>query len=149
MKFNITTPIYYINGEPHIGHAYTSIAADILARFKRLDGFDVHLCTGTDEHGIKVARSAKKQKMDVVEFSNVVSQKFRDMSATINMKYDDFVRTTEERHIKSAQAFWKILKKDDVYKNVYSGWYSAQDEEYVAESDLDENRRAPSGAAVE
>ncbi len=149
MKFNITTPIYYINGEPHIGHAYTSIAADILARFKRLDGFDVHLCTGTDEHGIKVARTAKKEKMDVVEFSNVVSQKFRDMSAAINMKYDDFVRTTEERHIKSAQAFWKMLKKEDVYKNVYSGWYSAQDEEYVAEADLDKNRRAPSGAAVE
>lgn len=149
MKFNITTPIYYINGEPHIGHAYTSIAADIIARFKRLDGFDVHLCTGTDEHGIKVARTAKREKMEVEEFSDVMSKKFRDMSAAINMKYDDFVRTTEERHIKSAQAFWRMLKKEDVYKNVYSGWYSAQDEEYVMESDLDEDRRAPSGAAVE
>lgn len=148
-KFFITTPIYYINGEPHIGHAYTSIAADIIARFKRFDGFDVRLCTGTDEHGIKVARTAKKQRIDVVEFSNVVSQKFRDMSDAINMSYDDFVRTTEPRHITSAQALWSMMKKDDVYKNVYSGWYSARDEEYVAESDLDENRCAPSGAPVE
>lgn len=149
MKFCITTPIYYINGEPHIGHAYTSIAADIMARFKRLDGFEVHLSTGTDEHGIKVARTAKREHMNVEEFSDIVSQKFRDMSDEINMSYDDFVRTTERRHITSAQAFWKMLKKEDVYKNVYSGWYSAQDEEYVAESDLDENRRAPSGATVE
>lgn len=148
-KFNITTPIYYINGEPHIGHAYTSIAADILARFKRLDGFDVHLCTGTDEHGVKVARSAKNEGVDVKKFSDVMSQKFRDMSCVINMSYDDFVRTTEPRHIKCAQAFWNMLKKEDIYKGVYSGWYSARDEEYVSEADLDENRRAPSGASVE
>lgn len=148
-KFNITTPIYYINGEPHIGHAYTSIAADILARFKRFDGFDVHFCTGTDEHGIKVARSAKREGVEVEVFSDTMSQKFRNMSDSINMSYDDFVRTTEPRHIKCAQALWHMLKTEDVYKNVYSGWYSAQDEEYVAEADLDENRRAPSGASVE
>lgn len=148
-KFNITTPIYYINGEPHIGHAYTSIAVDILARFKRFDGFDVHFCTGTDEHGIKVARSAKNEGMDVEKFSDIMSQKFRDMSNAVNMSYDDFVRTTEPRHIKCAQALWSMLKKEDVYKNVYSGWYSARDEEYIAEADLDENRRAPSGASVE
>ena len=149
MKFCITTPIYYINGEPHVRHAYTSIAADILARFKRLDGFDVHLSTGTDEHGIKVARTAKRENIAVEQFSDLISQRFHDMSDEINMSYDDFIRTTEKRHIISAQEFWKMLKKEDVYKNVYSGWYSAQDEEYIAESDLDENKRAPSGAKVE
>ncbi|MDR1561428.1 MAG: class I tRNA ligase family protein, partial [Holosporaceae bacterium] len=83
-KFCITTPIYYINGDPHIGHAYTSIAADIIARFKRLDGFDVHFSTGTDEHGIKVARSAQKAGIEVRKFSDLMSQKFRDMSRLIN-----------------------------------------------------------------
>lgn len=148
-KFNITTPIYYINGEPHIGHAYTSIAVDILARFKRFDGFDVHLCTGTDEHGIKVARSAKHEGIAVEAFSDIMSQKFRDTADAINISYDDFVRTTEQRHIKCAQALWSMLKKEDVYKSVYSGWYSARDEEYIAEGDLDENGHAPSGASVE
>lgn len=147
--FNITTPIYYINGEPHIGHAYTSIAVDILARFKRMDGYDVCFTTGTDEHGIKVARSAEREGMDVEKFSDMMSQKFRDMSEAVNMSYTDFIRTTEPRHIRSAQAFWKMLKPSDVYKSVYSGWYSAQDEEYVAEEDLNENRKAPSGASVE
>lgn len=145
----VTTPIYYINGEPHIGHAYTSIAADIIARFKRLDGFQTHFSTGTDEHGIKVARTAKRNRINVVDFSNIMSQKFRDMSDELNVSYDDFIRTTEERHKKSAQTFWKMLDGEDIYKGLYSGWYSAQDEEYIAEADLDENRRAPSGATVE
>ncbi|MDR0968853.1 MAG: methionine--tRNA ligase [Holosporaceae bacterium] len=147
MKFSVTTPIYYINGDPHIGHAYASVAADIIARFKRLDGFNVHFCTGTDEHGVKVARSAEKAGLEPQKFCDLMSQKFRDMSAAVNLSYDDFIRTTEARHIKSAQAFWKLLEKD-VYKSSYSGWYSARDEEYIAESDLVDGK-APSGAPVE
>lgn len=147
MNFCITTPIYYINGDPHIGHAYASIAADIIARFKRLDGFNVHFSTGTDEHGIKVARSAEAAGIEVEKFSDIMSQKFRDMSDEINISYDDFIRTTEERHILAAQTLWKMIEKD-ICKRTYSGWYSARDEEYVLESDLVDGK-APSGAPVE
>jgi methionyl-tRNA synthetase len=147
MKFFVTTPIYYINGEPHIGHAYTSIAADILARFNRLMGVDVHFLTGTDEHGVKVARSAQNAGMRVEEFSDIMSQKFRNMADEINISYDDFIRTTEARHIASAQALWKMIEKD-IYKSTYSGWYSARDEEYVDASEI-VNGKAPSGAPVE
>ena len=113
MKFCVTTPIYYINGEPHIGHAYASTAADILARFKRLDGYEVHFSTGTDEHGIKVARSAEKAQMKVQAFSDVMSQRFRDMSSLMKISYDDFIRTTEERHVKASNLSWyaESLKK--------------------------------------
>jgi methionyl-tRNA synthetase len=145
--FAITTPIYYINGDPHIGHAYASIATDIIARFKRLSGFNVHFSTGTDEHGIKVARSAENAGMDVRKFSDLMSQKFKDMTRTVNLSEDDFIRTTEERHKKSAQAFWKLLEKD-IYAGAYVGWYSARDEEYVPESEVVDGK-APSGAPVE
>jgi methionyl-tRNA synthetase len=147
MNFCITTPIYYINGDPHIGHAYASIAADIIARFKRFDGFNVHLSTGTDEHGIKVARSAEAAGIEVEKFSDIMSQKFKDMSDEINMSYDDFIRTTEKRHILAAQTLWKMIEKD-IYERAYSGWYSARDEEYVQASDLVDGK-APSGAPVE
>ena len=147
MNFCVTTPIYYINGDPHIGHAYASIAADIIARFKRLDGFNVHLSTGTDEHGIKVARSAEAAGIEVREYSDIISQKFREMSNAINMSYDDFIRTTEERHKLAAQSLWKMIEKD-IYISAYSGWYSARDEEYVQESDIVDGK-APNGAPVE
>jgi methionyl-tRNA synthetase len=143
----ITTPIYYINGDPHIGHAYAGIAADIMARFNRLDGICVHFSTGTDEHGIKVARSAESAGTEVQKFSDIMAGKFLRMSDVINLSYDDFIRTTEKRHIKSAQAFWKLLEKD-IYKSTYSGWYSARDEEYVAENEIVDGK-APSGAPVE
>jgi methionyl-tRNA synthetase len=147
MKFCVTTPIYYINGDPHLGHAYASIAADIIARFKRMDGFDVHFSTGTDEHGVKVARSAEKAGIDVHQFSDIMSQRFRDMSRAVNLSEDDFIRTTEDRHKKSAQTFWNLLEKD-IYKSTYSGWYSARDEEYVPENEIVDGK-APSGAPVE
>jgi methionyl-tRNA synthetase len=143
----ITTPIYYINGDPHIGHAYASIAADIIVRFKRLDGEKVHFSTGTDEHGIKVARSAENAGIGVREFSDQASQKFREMSSAVNLTDHDFIRTTEERHRKSAQAFWKLLE-NDIYKGAYSGWYSARDEEYVTAEDVVDGK-SPSGATVE
>lgn len=147
MKFCVTTPIYYINGDPHIGHVYTSVAADILARFKRLDGYKVHFVTGTDEHGIKVARSAKNAGIEESTFSDIMSQKFRDIANSINISYDDFIRTTEERHKNSAQALWRRMEKD-IYKSTYSGWYSARDEEYIVTNDIVDGK-APSGAPVE
>lgn len=147
MTFCITTPIYYINGEPHIGHVYASTAADIIARFVRLEGANVHFVTGTDEHGIKVARSASAANMTPEAFSDVMSQKFRDIAAIAGISYDDFIRTTEQRHIISAQELWRRMKKD-IYKSTYSGWYSARDEEYVAVGDIVDGK-APSGAPVE
>ena len=147
MKFCVTTPIYYINGEPHIGHAYASTAADILARFKRLDGLEVHFSTGTDEHGIKVARSAEKAHMDVESFSDVMSQRFKDMSSVMNISYDDFIRTTEERHIKASRKLWTMIEKD-IYKSSYKGWYDPRDEMFVNDSEIVDGI-APSGGKVE
>lgn len=146
-RFYITTPIYYINGDPHIGHAYASIAADIIARFKRLDGYNVRFCTGTDEHGIKVARSAEKAGMDVQKYADVASQRFRDMAQKINLSNDDFIRTTEERHIECAQKLWTLLQHD-LYKSKYVGWYDPRDEAFIAEDDIVDGK-APSGGTVE
>lgn len=147
MNFYVTTPIYYINGEPHIGHAYASIAADVIARFKRLDGFSVQFTTGTDEHGIKVARSAETAGVNEQVFSDIMSEKFREMTRKMNISNDDFIRTTEERHIKSAQKLWQLLEKD-IYKDKYSGWYDPRDEVFVPESDIVDGK-APSGGTVE
>ncbi len=147
MNFYITTPIYYINGEPHIGHAYASASADVIARFKRLDGFNVRFTTGTDEHGVKVARSAEKAGIPVQQYSDMISQKFRDMTKLMNISNDDFIRTTEERHIKSAQKFWQLLEHD-IYKDKYSGWYDPRDETFVVESEIVDGK-APSGGTVE
>lgn len=147
MDFYITTPIYYINGAPHIGHAYTSIAADVIARFKRLDGFNVKFVTGTDEHGLKVARSAELSGKNIHDFCNEASLCFRNMAKALNISNDDFIRTTEPRHLKSAQSFWKRIEHD-IYKDTYSGWYSTRDEEYVSREDIVDGK-APSGAPVE
>jgi methionyl-tRNA synthetase len=105
----ITTPIYYVNDSPHIGHAYTSLACDVLARFKRLDGHRVKFLTGTDEHGQKVEISANKAWVDPQAFTDEVSQRFRDLAKQMKISNDDFIRTTEKRHITSAQALWKRL----------------------------------------
>ena len=97
-KYYITTPIYYPSAKPHMGHAYSSIIADFFARFKRIDGFDVHFLTGTDEHGLKIQRAAEKKKIDTLKFCDEISQTFRDLSKTLNLSNTDFIRTTEERH---------------------------------------------------
>lgn len=147
MNFCITTPIYYINGDPHIGHAYASIAADIVARFKRLDGYTVHFSTGTDEHGIKVARAAEAKHMETCAYSDMMAQRFIDIAKRMNIAANDFIRTTEPRHIKAAQAMWCMLEHD-IYKDRYVGWYDARDEAFVAESDIVDGK-APSGGTVE
>ena len=109
--FYITTPIYYPSGKPHMGHAYSSIVADFFARFKRIDGYEVHFLTGTDEHGLKIQRAAKNKGMDPLKFCNEISKTFMDLSKILNLSNTDFIRTTEERHIKSVQNLWNVLEK--------------------------------------
>ncbi|MBT3916214.1 MAG: methionine--tRNA ligase [Rhodospirillaceae bacterium] len=152
--YYITTPIYYVNDAPHIGHAYTTLACDVLARFKRLDGFDVKFLTGTDEHGQKVEKSAEAAGMDPQAFTDKVSQNFRDLAVSMNFTNDDFIRTTEERHKISCQDIWqRLLDAGDIYLDSYSGWYSVRDEAFYGEGELEDgpdgNKIAPSGAEVE
>ena len=104
-NFYITTPIYYPSGKPHMGHAYSSIIADIFARFKRLQGYDVFFLTGTDEHGLKIQREAEKNKKDPKIFCDELSEKFKDLTKNLNLSNDDFIRTTEKRHYKSVPYF--------------------------------------------
>ena len=150
-SYYITTPIYYVNDKPHLGHVYTTVACDALARFKRLDGFDVKFLTGTDEHGIKVKQAAEKAGMDPQAFTDQVSQSFRDLVQLMNYSNDDFIRTTEERHKKACQKLWmKLVEAGDIYLDKYSGWYAVRDEAYYGEEELrdgpDGKKIAPSGA---
>ena len=153
-KFYVTTPIYYVNGAPHIGHAYTSIAADVMARFKRLDGYDVFFLTGTDEHGQKVEKAAADAGVDPQAFTDTVSADFRAMSDAMGVSYDDWIRTTEERHKVSCAELWRrIARNGDIYLGHYEGWYAVRDEAFYDEKELtvraDGSRVAPSGAPVE
>ena len=136
-NFYITTPIYYPSARPHMGHAYTSIVADFFARFKRIDGFNVHFLTGTDEHGLKIQRAAEKKSMEPIEFCNEISKTFRDLSVNLNLSNTDFIRTTEERHKKTVQHLWLELEKNgDIYLSKYSGWYSVSDEAFYNEDEI-------------
>ncbi len=138
-SFYITTPIYYPSANPHMGHAYSSIIADFFARFKRIDGFDVHFLTGTDEHGLKIQRSAEKKGIDPLKFCDEISQTFRDLSKLLNLTNTDFIRTTENRHCSSVQNLWKKLEKnDDIYLSKYSGWYSVSDEAFYSDDEVEE-----------
>lgn len=153
-RFYITTPIYYVNGAPHIGHAYTSIAADVMARFKRLDGYDVFFLTGTDEHGQKVEKAASDAGLDPQAFTDKVSADFRDMADAMGVSYDDYIRTTEERHKVSTSELWRRIQANgDIYLGHYEGWYAVRDEAFYDESELttrpDGTKVAPSGAPVE
>lgn len=147
--FYITTPIYYVNDKPHLGHAYTSVACDTLARFMRLYGRNTMFLTGTDEHGQKVEKSAKLAGVPPQAFVDEVSEHFRHMAAILKLSNDDFIRTTEPRHITASQAIWKQLEASgDIYLGSYSGWYSVRDEAFYQESEL-VNGKAPTGADVE
>src|SRR4051794_20496038 len=152
--FYITTPIYYVNGAPHLGHAYTSIAADAVARWKRLDGEHVFFLTGTDEHGQKVQKAAEAAGMDPQAFTDQVSQQFRDLGRIFNLSNDVFIRTTEPRHALATQAIWRRLReRDEIYLGAYEGWYAVRDETFYNEDELttgpDGTRLAPTGAPVE
>jgi methionyl-tRNA synthetase len=147
--YYITTPIYYVNDSPHIGHAYTTVASDALARFMRLDGRRVFFLTGTDEHGQKVEKSALAAGIDPQAFCDRVSQNFRDMSQLMNISNDDFIRTTEERHVKACQVLWEeLVKRGEIYLGTFAGWYSVRDEAFYAESELIDGK-APTGAEVD
>ncbi len=136
-KVYITTPIFYVNDKPHIGHAYTTIICDSLARFYKLKGSTVLFTTGTDEHGLKVEKAAKNKNMSPIKFVEQVSTNFKDLSKKIELSNTDFIRTTEDRHKKSAQAFWKILSKNNqIYLSKYKGWYSVKDESFYQEKEL-------------
>ena len=136
-NFYITTPIYYPSGNPHMGHAYSSIIADVFARFKRLEGKKVFFLTGTDEHGLKIQREAEKNKKDPKVFCDEVSSKFKDLTKVLNLSVDDFIRTTEKRHHDSVKAIWnKLVESGDIYLSKYSGWYSVSDEAYYAEDEV-------------
>ncbi len=138
-NFYITTPIYYPSGKPHMGHAYSSIIADIFARFKRLEGYEVLFLTGTDEHGLKIQREAEKNKKDPKLFCDELSKNFRDLTSILNLSNDDFIRTTEERHYKSVKDVWnRLVESGDIYLGKYSGWYSVSDEAYYDEDEIEE-----------
>jgi methionyl-tRNA synthetase len=138
-NYYITTPIYYPSAKPHMGHAYSSIIADFFARFKRIDGYNVHFLTGTDEHGLKIQRAAEKKNIDPLKFCDEISQTFRNLSDSLKLSNTDFIRTTEERHKKAVQYLWSILEKnDDIYLSKYSGWYSVSDEAFYNEDEIDE-----------
>ena len=148
-NFYITTPIYYVNDLPHIGHAYTSLCCDYIARFKRLDGFNVRYLTGTDEHGQKVENAAISKKIDPKSFVDNVSKNFLELTKVLNLSNTDFIRTTQERHKKSCEFLWKKLYDNGhIYLGKYSGWYSVRDEAYFQESELIDGK-APTGADVE
>ena len=137
-NFYITTPIYYPSGKPHMGHAYSSIVADIFARFKRLEGYNVLFLTGTDEHGLKIQREAEKNKKDPKIFCNELSEKFKDLTKVLNLSNDDFIRTTEKRHYSSVEEIWnRLVKSGDIYLDKYSGWYSVSDEAYYGEDEIE------------
>jgi methionyl-tRNA synthetase len=135
--FLITTAIDYPSGRPHLGHAYEKICTDVIARYKRLKGFDVHFSTGTDEHGMKIQRCAEKEKKTPQEYVDAMSAHFRELCSVLSISYDDFIRTTEKRHIKTAQEiFRRIHKKGEIYKGVYEGLYCVDCETFYMRKDL-------------
>ena len=152
--FYITTAISYPNGRPHIGHAYEAIAADVIARFQRLMGRRVRFQTGTDEHGLKMARKAEEQGRTPADLADDMSGYFREMCDALNVSYDRFIRTSEPDHHRASQAIWQAMEASgDLYLDRYEGWYSVRDEAYYDESELVEGeggaKLSPQGTPVE
>ncbi len=135
--YYITTAIHYPNGKPHIGHAYETIAADVLARFHRLRGREVRFQTGTDEHGLKMAQKARELGKTPRELADEMSGAFRELFDQLGITYDRFIRTTDDDHHRASQAIWQAMEaKGDLYLDRYEGWYSVRDEAYYDESEL-------------
>ena len=138
-KFYITTPIYYVNDVPHIGHAYTTIAADVAARFKRLEGYEVFFLTGTDEHGQKVQQAAQNLKVAPQQHVDKLHQRFKELWVKLNISNSDFIRTTEERHkVLVCNILQTLFDKDEIYRDSYEGWYCTPCERFWTEKDLQE-----------
>ncbi|MES1991980.1 MAG: methionine--tRNA ligase [Pseudomonadota bacterium] len=158
-NFYITTAIAYSNGAPHIGHAYELISTDVIARFKRLDGYNVHFLTGVDDHGQKMVMTAKTRGVTAAELADEMAPKFKAMTERLNASNDDFIRTTEKRHEKACQAIWKAIAANtgthgsDIYLDTYKGWYSVRDEAFYDEDELitseSGEKLAPTGTPVE
>ncbi|MDX2050203.1 MAG: methionine--tRNA ligase [Rickettsiaceae bacterium] len=149
-NYYITTPIYYVNDVPHIGHAYTTILSDVIARFKRLSGENVKFVTGTDEHGQKIEKAAIAKNIDPKAFVDEISFRFKELCSIIQATNDDFIRTSEDRHKKAATIFWQKLEESgNIYKGKYSGWYSVRDEAYYTEDELTPDGLGPTGSKVE
>src|SRR5258708_3971177 len=145
-RFYIATAISYPNGAPHIGHAYEAIATDAIARFMRLDGYDVHFLTGVDEHGIKMLQTANREGISPRELTERNVPRFRAMVERLYCSNDDFIRTTEARHHRACAAIWERMKAaGDIYLSKYSGWYSVRDEAYY---DEDETRLDAAGKRI-
>ena len=152
--FYVSTPIYYVNDKPHLGHAYTTVACDAKARFHRLRGEPTQFLTGTDEHGQKLERAAREAGMDPHAFCDMNSAKFRELWKKLDISYDDYIRTTEERHIRGVQELWRRVEAaGDIYLGTYAGWYAVRDEAFYSESELTEApggvKLGPTGAEVE
>lgn len=148
--FYISTPIYYVNGEPHIGHAYTTIVADAMARHYRHRGFEVFFLTGTDEHGLKVQRAAEERGISPKELADLNSDSFRRLFDKMELSYDRFIRTTDEDHKKVVLEVVRRMKENgDVYLDSYAGWYAAADEAFYDESEIEDGRSTKTGAKVE
>ena len=148
MRFYLTTPIYYVNAEPHLGHAYATMLADAIVRARRLLGQDVMFVTGTDEHGQKVERAARKAGLEPIAFVDRVSQSFRALFRELNISNDDFIRTTETRHRRSVEEIWRRVRDNGhLYKAPYEGWYCTVDEIFVPEVQLTQNGSARTVAA--
>lgn len=143
-SFYITTPIYYVNDIPHIGHAYTTTACDVISRYKRMKGYDVMFLTGTDEHGQKIQTAAANKGITPQELVDRIHVAFRDLCTALDASNDDFIRTTEDRHIRTVQAvFSKLMEQGDIYKGTYSGYYCVPCETYVPENAMGENHTCP------
>ncbi len=148
--FYLTTPIYYVNAEPHLGHAYTTVVGDAIVRTRRLLGDEVFFLTGTDEHGQKVERAAKAKDMTPQAFTDAISASFKQLFEHLSISNDDFIRTTEPRHIKAAQAIWRrVQERGFLYKAQYEGWYCTVDEAFVPETQLVDGRCPDCGGAVD
>jgi methionyl-tRNA synthetase len=153
-KFYLTTAIHYTNGPPHIGHAYEMVASDAIARFKRLDGYDVFAMTGTDEHGQKVARTAAQNGLSPKEFVDRIAARFQEMEQRLGCSFDRFIRTTDADHLPSTHELWRRMEANgDIYLAKYAGWYSVRDEAFYGEAELVEGeggeRLSPQGTPVE
>ena len=136
-NYYITTPIYYPSGEPHMGHAYSSIIADVFARFKRNDNHNVFFLTGTDEHGLKIQNAAKKEGLEPLVYCNKISDTFKKLTTKLSLSNDDFIRTTEKRHHLAVNELWnRLVKSGDIYLSKYKGWYSVSDEAYYSPEEI-------------
>jgi len=140
----LTTPIYYASGEPHLGHAYTTILADVLARFYRRDGAEVRFLTGTDEHGQKIQEEAARRGVTPIELCDQMAERFRSAWNTLGISYDRFIRTTEKEHIAVVQAFLsRLWERGQIYESTYSGWYCVHEERYWTDKDLGPGNACP------